>query len=392
MTFGQMPIANGFLSEKNTATEYFFELEVAHCPKCNAVQLPHQPEKEKMFHTEYPFFSGTSKSMQTHFADFADSVNTEYLAKLHDPFVIEIGCNDGILIKNFLNLGYRHLGIDPSANVADVARSKGVDVITSFFDITEAARIIKSHGQADLFLAANVMCHLSNINSVVEGIQRLLKPTGILVFEEPYLGEVIETTAYDQLYDEHVFLFSAHSVKFLFEQFEMELIDIAPQPTHGGSMRYTVAHKGQHSVTQTVTQQLQKETLLGLCEPSTYKKFKESCEKSRDQLVSLLESIAKRGETVAGYAATSKSTTVLNYCGIGSSLVSYICDTTPIKHSRLSPGMHIPVRPDHEFHDDYPDYALLFAYNHKNEIFQKEKAFSKQGGRWILYVPEVITL
>jgi len=128
MTFGQMPIANGFLSKTGTATEYFFELEVAHCPKCNAVQLPHQPEKEKMFHTEYPFFSGTSKSMQAHFADFADSVNTEHLSKLHDPFVIEIGCNDGILIKNFLNLGYRHLGIDPSANVADVARSKGVDV------------------------------------------------------------------------------------------------------------------------------------------------------------------------------------------------------------------------------------------------------------------------
>ena len=125
---------------------------------------------------------------------------------------------------------------------------------------------------------------------------------------------------------------------------------------------------------------------------STYKNFKESCEESRDQLVSLLESIAVKDKTVVGYAATSKSTTVLNYCGIDSSLVSYICDTTPIKHGRLSPGMHIPVRPDHEFHDDYPDYALLFAYNHKSEIFQKEQAFTKQGGRWILYVPEVITL
>ena len=392
MSFGEMPIANGFLKPGHQHEEYFFEMEVGHCIRCNAVQLLNQPEKEKMFHDEYPFFSGTSKGMELHFADFAKSVKNIYLAQRHNPFVVEIGCNDGILLQHFPLPEYRHLGIDPSANVAKVAQSKGLKVEVAFFNKNKAEQIVETRGHADVFLAANVMCHLSDINSIVEGIKTLLKPDGVVVFEEPYLGTVIETTAYDQIYDEHVFLFSVQSVGYLFEQFDMEIIDVEFQSTHGGSMRYTVAHRDVHEISGRVKAQEQIEADLRLSDPHTYQQFKISCERSRDNLVSLLSEIASEGKRMVGYAATSKSTTVLNYCRISTELLPQIVDTTPIKHGRLSPGMHVPIRPYEEFSRLNPDYALLFAYNHKKEILGKEAQFSTNGGKWVLYVPEVHTL
>jgi len=392
MSFGPMPIANGFIQPDHRHKEYFFEMEVGHCTRCNAVQLLSQPEKEKMFHQEYPFFSGTSKGMEIHFKAFSESVKRDFLEHRDKNFVVEIGCNDGILLQHFASGKYRHLGIDPSANVAQVATERGLNVEVAFFDANKAAQIVQTYGQADAFLAANVMCHLSDINSIVEGIKLLLKPDGVIVFEEPYLGTVIETTAYDQIYDEHVFLFSVESVGYLFGQFDMEIIDVQAQSTHGGSMRYTIGHRGIHSISENVEAQKNVESDLGLSQPSTYQQFRTSCEESRNQLVTLLTEISSSEERIVGYAATSKSTTVLNYCQINSDLLPQIVDTTPIKHGRVSPGMHVPIVSHDKFLELNPDYALLFAYNHKEEIFSKEAEFLSRGGRWILYVPEVHTL
>lgn len=388
MSFGKMPIANGFLEKKRFAEEYFFEMEVAFCPKCTMVQLTTQPEPEKMFHENYAFFSGTSSSMAIHFKGFAEHVMNDYL-RATDPFVVEIGCNDGIMLQHFAKSGVRHLGIEPSANVAKVANEKGVKTVCRFFDANLARDIVNEHGQADAFLGANVMCHISNFKSVIEGIKILLKPEGVVMFEDPYLGDVIEKTSYDQIYDEHVFLFSLSSIQYAFGQQGMELIDIEPQKTHGGSMRYVIAHKGVRQVSENVKLQLEKEKVLGLDTSSTYDAFRKSCEQSRDSLKLLLQDIKRQGKRVAGYAATSKSTTVLNYCGIGSDLIEYISDTTPIKQGKFSPGMHIPVRPYEEFVKSYPDYAVLLAWNHAEEIMCKEKQFREAGGNWIVFVPKV---
>jgi len=391
MSFGKMPIANGFIKKEEFATEYFFELAIAFCEKCGMVQLLEQPERGKMFNENYAFFSGTSGAMAVHFKEFAEHVMKDYIQN-HDPFVVEIGSNDGIMMQCFKEKNIRHLGVEPSANVAEVAIKKDINTISEFFDEKLARQIAQKYGQADAFLGANVMCHIPYLHSVIEGIKILLKDDGIVMFEDPYMGDVIENTSYDQFYDEHVFLFSILSISYLFGQHGMEVIDVEPQWSHGGSMRYVIARKGARPVSRNVHEHLEKEKALGLDKPLVYERFKRNCEDSKDALTSLLKGIKKEGKRVVGYAATSKSTTILNYCGIGPDLIEFISDTTPIKQGKFSPGAHIPVRPYEEFLVKYPNYALLFAYNHAKEIMAKEQKFMASGGKWIVYVPEVKVL
>jgi methylation protein EvaC len=391
LSFGRMPIANGFLSADQFAEEYFFELKVAFCEHCRMVQLAELVERERMFHDSYAFFSSTSTRMAQHFQKFAWWVRQTYLQD-DDPFVVEMGSNDGIMLKNFAAAGVRHLGIEPSANVADVARRKGIRTVSQFFDEELAATILAEDGMVDAFLGANVMCHIPYIHSVFAGIKRLLKPRGILAFEDPYLGDIVEKTSYDQIYDEHAFYFSAESVSFLAGLHELELIDVLPQNVHGGSMRYVLGHRGVYAVSEAVERLREKENALGLSRPETYARLRRNVEASRDELRGVLEELRSGGHRVAGYAATSKSTTVTNYCGLTPRLVEFISDTTPIKQGKFSPGAHIPVRPYEEFQANYPDFGLLFGWNHAEEIMAKERAFRDAGGRWIVYVPKVEVL
>jgi methylation protein EvaC len=389
MSFGRMPIANGFLKVEEIPQEYFFELAPAYCEACTMVQLIEQPAPERMFHDQYAFFSSTSRHMQTHFEGFANSVNDRTLAGRPDPFVVELGSNDGIMLRHFKARGVRHLGVEPSVNVADVARGNGINTIGAFFNPKLADDIVAQYGRADAALAANVMCHIPDFPGVAAGMQRLLKPDGVFIFEDPYLGDMIAKTSYDQIYDEHVFIFSVHSVSRAFAMHGLELIDVAPQITHGGSMRYTIAPKGSRPVAANVHEVLAAERTQGLDRPEIYLQFKQNCATSRERLMQTLNDLKARGKRVVGYGATSKSTTVTNFCGITPEHVEFISDTTPIKQGKLSPGAHIPVKPYADFASKYPDYALLFAWNHATEIREKETAFVTNGGQWIVYVPEV---
>jgi len=389
MSFGQMPIANGFLAADDIASEYFFELAPAFCEQCGMFQIVEQPLPEKMFHDQYAFYSSTSRYMQTHFERFAISVLDRVLNERSDPFVVELGSNDGIMLRHFKNRGMRHLGVEPSVNVAEVARKAGISTISTFFSPQVADEIVAEHGYADAILAANVMCHIPDLAGVAAGVGRLLKPDGVFIFEDPYLGDMIAKTSYDQIYDEHVFIFSATSVASAFAAYNLELVDVVPQITHGGSMRYMLAPVGSRAVSAGVGEQLAKEKAQELDRAETYRQFKDNCERSRNRLMEELNTMRAAGKRVVGYGATSKSTTVINYCGITPDHLEFISDTTPIKQGKLSPGAHIPVRPYEEFVRKYPDCALLFAWNHATEIREKERAFIAAGGRWLVYVPEV---
>src|SRR4029077_2780494 len=178
------------------------------CPHCGMFQLIEQPAAENMFHGHYAFFASTSTAMQRHFETYARWVIDRFLPGRNDPFVVELGSNDGIMLRHFKAVGIRHLGIEPSANVADVARTQGISTISAFFDRKLADDIAAEHGSADAILAANVMCHIPDLPGVAAGVQRLLKPSGVFIFEDPYLGDMIAKTSYDQIYDEHVFMFS----------------------------------------------------------------------------------------------------------------------------------------------------------------------------------------
>ena len=263
-----MPIANGFLTPDQLASEPFFELATGFCASCKMVQLTQLVDPDKMFHENYAFFSSTSKRMAEHFAGFSESVKSRYLGP--DPFVVEIGSNDGIMMQHFAKAGIRHLGVEPSGNVAQVARERGINTISEFFGEALARRIVAEYGQADAFLGANVMCHIPDLHSVAAGVKLLLKPKGVLIFEDPYLGDIVEKTSYDQIYDEHAYYFSVTSLDYLFSKHDMEIVDVVPQTTHGGSMRYIVAHKGAWPMSEAVIAQRAKEAALGLGEAATY--------------------------------------------------------------------------------------------------------------------------
>jgi methylation protein EvaC len=391
MSFGKMPIANGFLSPVQFVEEYFFELEVAFCQNCGMVQLAEQVNPEKMFHDNYAFYSSTSTRMANHFKQLADFVMANYVES-PTQLVVEIGSNDGIMLQHFFNAGQRHLGIEPSRNVAQVAIDKGIQTVCTFFNEDVARELLMEHGQADVFLGANVMCHIPDLHSVFAGIKLLLKPDGVLIFEDPYLGDIVEKTSYDQIYDEHVFYFSVKSISHLVANHGLEVIDVIPQRVHGGSMRYVVAHKGVRTVSESVGRLHAKEEALGLHRAETYDRLRQRIETSRDDLMRQLRDLKQQNKRVVGYGATSKSTTVTNFCGITPDLVEFISDTTPIKQGKFSPGVHIPVHPHEEFEAHYPDYALLFAWNHADEVMAKEQNFQQAGGKWIVYVPRVEVL
>ena len=385
---GDMPIANAFATKEELMDEYTFPMQVGFCENCHMVQLIEQPDREKMFHENYAFFSSTSNYMKEHFKHFANSVS-ELQDLNKDSFVVEIGSNDGIMLQNFVIDKIPCLGVEPSKNVAQVASDKGIEVITEFFDQPLAESLVRTHQKADAILSANVMCHIPYMHSIYDGVKTLLKDDGVFIFEDHYLGEVIEKTSFDQIYDEHVFLFSALSVSYLANMHDLELVNVEPQITHGGSMRYTIAHKGMKTVSQDVINLIYQEKKIGLDKTKAYLGFTDSVNRIKDDLIELLIKLKDDGKKVVAYGATSKSTTVTNYFGISPELIECIYDTTPIKQNKLSPGAHIPVLPYDQFRGSNPDYVLLFAWNHATEIMKKERDYMGSDRHWITYIPEV---
>jgi methylation protein EvaC len=385
--FGRMPLANGFLTPDQFAGEYFFNLSAAYCPRCTLVQLVEQPERERMFNDRYPFFSATSSRMQEHFAGMAREIMAALPAG--DPFVVEIGSNDGTLLRHVADAGIRHLGIEPSASVAQAAAARGVNTASRFFDKPAARDIVSEHGHAHAIVAANALSHIADLHSVVDGIATLLAPDGTCVIEDPYWGAVVGRTAFDQIYDEHASYFTLSSISYLVAQHGLAVLDVIPFPVHGGSLRYVIGRAGAKPAGARVSTLLAQEKATGLHDPRTFAEFSEAVSATGRSLMALLRKCKAEGKRVVGYGATSKSTTTINHFGITPDLVEFISDTTPAKHGTFSPGAHIPVRPHAEFAASYPDRALLFLWNHAAEVRAKEEAFASSGGRWIVYVPDV---
>ncbi len=379
LNFGKMPIANGFIEKKNFSKEFFFNMEVGFNDDLSLVQLNDHPKPEKMFNENYPFFTGSSEYMKTHFKQYADFVK-KYIKT--NSKIIEIGSNDGTFLKNFNGQSNRVLGFEPSENVADVSIKNGIPTLKSFFNKKNVANLKEHLGQTDLICASNVICHVPDLNNLIEAVDLLLSSDGTFIFEEPYLGSMFKKVSYDQIYDEHIFMFSASSVSKIFQKFDFKLIDAIPQDTHGGSMRYIIK-RNKNEITQNVKKIINFEEKEKINSLESCLKFKRDCEISREKILNKIKLLKAAGKTICGYAATSKSTTVLNYCNIGSEQIDFICDTTKEKIGKFSPGMHIPIKDMDYFQRNITDCIYLFAWNHKNEILNKEKKFK---GEWFSHV------
>ncbi|MBB5958556.1 methylation protein EvaC [Saccharothrix tamanrassetensis] len=387
--FGRQPLSDAFLRpDADFGDEFFFRLATGVCESCTMVQLMEEVPRDRMFHEDYPYHSSGSAVMRNHFEQLAKRFLATELTG-DDPFIVEVGCNDGIMLKAVAEAGVRHLGVEPSGGVADLAATKGIKVRKSFFEEATAAEIVADEGRADVIYAANTLCHIPYMESILNGVTALLKPTGVFVFEDPYLGDIIERTSFDQVYDEHFFFFSAQSVQAMASRFGLELVDVERIGVHGGEVRYSLAPAGRRTPTPEVAALVAEEKEREIADLATLKAFGARVLKIRDDLTSLLEKLRGEGKRVVGYGATAKSATVTNLCGIGPELVEFVCDTTPAKQGRVTPGAHIPVRESAAFSQPYPDYALLFAWNHAEEVMAKEQEFRDRGGKWILYVPDV---
>ena len=378
MSFGKMPIANGFLEKQDFSKEYFYNMEVGFSEDLSLLQLNDHPKPEVMFNENYPFFTSSSKHMIEHFKSYANFVR-KYLNT--NSKLIEIGSNDGTFLKNFSNNSNNIIGFEPSKNVAELAQKNKVPTINSFFNTKTIVNINEYLGNTDLICASNVICHIPDLNDLIKSVDMLLSLDGTFVFEEPYLGSMFDQVSYDQIYDEHIYVFSVSSVSKIFERFNLYLVDAIPQKTHGGSMRYVVKRKNDKS--SQIKKIIEEEKIKKLDQIESCLMFKNNCEISKKRIVDKINILKNQGKSICGYAATSKSTTILNYCQIGCDQIDYICDTTSEKIGKFSPGMHIPIKDMDYFYKHQTDCIYLFAWNHKLEIMNKEKNFK---GHWFSHV------
>ena len=265
----------------------------------------------------------------------------------------------------------------------------GYKTYKEFWNLSLANEIKLNDGERDIIFAANCICHIPNLDETFKAVNLLLKNDGVFIFEDPSLAEVINNNSYDQIYDEHPHVFSIIALDNLLNRNGLEIIKVESLTVHGGSNRVYAMKKGVGSVDSSVEQNKSYERVLGLDTFSTFERFSRRVEQSKDDLVRLLNKCKEEGKKVISYGASSKSTTIFNYCGIGPELLSYITDTTPEKQGKLSPGVHIPVISPEQGFNNTVDFAYLGAWNFIKEIKEKEREFVSGGGRFITHVPTI---
>ena len=388
MSFGEMPIANNLIRKDDYLTinnEFKYSMEVAICVHCACFQVTNVPNKNLMFNNNYAYFASESNEMINHFFKLSQYITTNYLINPKD-YILEIGCNDGILLKNFSNKNIPHLGIDASSNLVAKAQKDGINVECAFFDDVSSDQIEAKYGKAKVIVLTNTMHHIENCNAVAKAISALLSEDGTVIIEDPYLVDMINLGSFEQIYAEHNFIWCVSSYKYLFEIYGIYLNDVEHFDKHGGSMRYYFSkNKSKKSDELIFYEKVEKDIKINSMK--TYDNFKMISQKICEDLFNFVSDKVNKGYTVCGYGATAKSCTILNYAKINNNLLTCIYDSTPFKINKLCPGSHIPIRDAIQIKEDKPDFTILFAWNHKNEILKKE---SNTKTTWVEYIPEII--
>ena len=379
LDLGKQPIANGFLYKDQINNEYFFNLKVAFDEKTKLITQMEYVDLHLMFNDNYVYRGSLSKTMRDHFKNFSLTLDS-------NKKILEIGSNDGVFIKNFNPKNT--ISVEPCGNFARETQNMGYTTDDEFWTQELANKILINHGKQDIIFAANCICHIPDLDQTFKAVKSLLSEDGTFIFEDPSLAEVINNNSYDQIYDEHPHIFSVIALDNLLQRNGLQVVKVDNLKVHGGSNRI-YAKKIGSKIDKTVEQNKSYERILGLDKFKTFERFAEKVEQSKKDLVRILKQCKKEGKKVISYGATSKSTTIFNYCNINSDLISYITDTTPEKQGKLSPGTHIPVISPEEGFNESVDFAYLGAWNFINEISKKEYNFLVNGGKFITHVPIV---
>jgi len=383
LDLGKQPIANNFLSSiAEIKNEYMFDLKVVFDDETFLVSLEDFVPPELMFNESYVYYSSLSKTMRDHFKSAATHLSSLFSSEK----IMEIGSNDGVFLKNFTQ--QRAISVEPCKNFAEITKELGYTTYESFWNKDLSNKINTNHGKQDLIFSANCICHIQDLKECFDSVSSLLSESGVFVFEDPSLLKMIQRRSYDQIYDEHAHVFSIIALRNTLKESDLDIFRVENLQVHGGSNRVFACKKGSRVIEDSVHRNIGQELSIGLDSISTYNKFASDVKQSKQQLVDTLIELKRNNCKIVSYGATSKSTTVFNYCGIGTDIIDYIVDTTKEKQGKISPGVHIPVISPEEGFNSTVDYAFLGAWNYEEEISEKERKFLKNG-RFISHVPFV---
>ena len=387
---GMSPLCESFLrADQLNKMEPFYPLTVWVCERCYLVQLEEYVTGEEIF-SDYAYFSSFSDSWLNHARLYVDQM-IDQLELTPRNRVVEIASNDGYLLQFFVKRGIPALGIEPAANVAKVAESKGVPTLVKFFGVETARELAEKDQQADLILGNNVLAQVPDLNDFVAGLKILLAPSGTITIEFPHLLRTIEGNQFDQIYHEHFSYFSLYSVERIFAAHGLPIYDVEELPTHGGSIRIYARHA--EDTTKEVTERLNelraRESAAGVGTLAYYEDFESRVREVKRKLLEFLIDAKRAGKRVVGYGAPGKGNTMLNYCGIRTDFLDFTVDRSPHKHGKFLPGTHIPILPPEQLWEARPDYVLILPWNLKNEIMGQLAGIRAWGGKFVVPIPEV---
>ena len=388
LELGFQPLANSLRrSADRDKIDRRFPLKLLLCVKCWLLQITEVIPPEQLF-SDYPYLSSFSDTT----LDSAGIAARRYISDFKlgpESLVVEIGSNDGYLLRNFVAAGVPSVGIEPAANIAAVSREHGIQTLVNFFSADLAKDLRASAKQADLILGNNVLAHSPDINDFIAGLALLLKPEGCIVLEFPYACDLIEEVEFDTIYHEHVFYFTLTSLLPIFARHNVVVVDVEHLPIHGGSLRLFCSHAGSRPIGPSVTSFMRQEQAKGIAFPRYYEDFGEHVANLKDQLVSLLRELKDKGHSIAAYGASAKGSTLLNYCDIGAEIIDFVADRSNAKQGWFTPGMHLPIVPAEELLRRQPHYTLLLTWNFADEILSQQTEYRRRGGRFIVPIPEV---
>ena len=388
LDLGRTALANRFLSEADLDhPEPRYPLIVGFCEGCGHVQLTRRVPPEEMF-TEYLYISSASDTLRAHFDDLSGTL-VERLDLGPEDLVIDIGCNDASLLAAFARRGTRALGVDPAKNLAEFARDTGIERYVGFFGTETVEEIVGRWGKAALITATNTFPHIPRLHDFMQAIDRALEPGGAFVIEAHYLVDLLDQLAFDTVYHEHVSYWALGPMMHLFDRHGMEVVDAERIPLHHGQLRVTVQRKGEGEVRPGVQEILTQERDRGIDRLETFRGFAARTLRIKADLLRTLEGLKGEGKRLAAYGAPAKGSTLLEFLEIGPDLIDFIADRSPLKQGRYMPGSHVPIVPPERILSDRPDYVLLLAWNFVDEILEQQAAYRREGGKFILPVPEV---
>lgn len=383
------PPGNNFLAKDEIGqNEKEYPLELFFCNNCHHIQLGHVVDPEILYQNDYTYVSATSAHFVKHLSDFASFAIEKFELKTNDS-VIDIGSNDGTCLSFFKKAGMTVLGVDPATNIANKATASGIETIADFFSLSLAQKIKLQHGPAKFITSHNACAHIDDLDSVIAGVAHLLDDDGVFSMEVGYLYDVYTNTWFDTIYHEHLDYHSVEPLHHLFSRFDMEVISVQRISPQGGSIRVmTQKVNGKHQRDGTENELIRLEKSTGLNKAETFTDFSNHINQVRDDLNALIKELKKSGNSIAGFGAPTKATTLMAHFNLGIDELDFIVDENPLKQNLYSPGNHVPVFSADAIYNDKPDYLIILAWNFAEPIMENHARYVEQGGKFILPMPK----